>query len=75
MVSNTSSVLPPTAVQQSQSPLNEQLESATKAASQSQDVPDTGTNVSTETEQSRYPTRQRRPPSQFKDFVDSQGRH
>ena len=64
-----------TAVQQSQSPFYEQFKSATEAASQSQDVPDTETNVSNETEPLRYPARQRRPSSQFKDFVDSRGRH
>ena len=82
MPGDNSDVWPATTVQsdadspQFDSPYNSQSESATEPAAQDQDITDVGTDVSDEsTESPRYPMRQRRPPTHFKNFVDSQGRH
>jgi len=51
-----------------------QSESVTDVVPQDQEITDPEADVADEsTESPRYPTRQRRPPSRFKDFVDSQG--
>lgn len=74
---NHSVLQPPTTGQSdTAAPSNDQPESATDTASKGYDITNAETGVSNEsTESPRYPTRQRRPPSRFKDYVNSRGMH
>ena len=77
MPSDDSAFWPPTLGQSdTAAQSNGQSKSVTDAVSQDHDITNAETDVTNEsTESPRYPTRQRRPPSCFKDFVDSQGMH
>ena len=77
MSSDDSAFRPPTPGQSdTAAQSNGQSESVTDAVSQDHDITDAETDVTNEsTESPRYPSRQRRPSSRFKDFVDSQRMH
>ena len=73
MPGNNSALRPPTTGQSdTAAQADEQSEPVADADSQGHEVTDAGTES---TESPRCPTRQRRPPPRFKDYVDSQGVH